>query len=74
MQISNKIKNPLLSIETILENGLKVANNQEREQVIISKQDTLRMLEWLDELHTNELIKLSKVENILSGNGCYLLN
>tara|TARA_B100001769_G_scaffold42412_2_gene29577 strand:+ start:192 stop:392 length:201 start_codon:yes stop_codon:yes gene_type:complete len=65
MRLSKRIKNPLLGIETILENGLKVANNQDSEQVIISKQDTLRILEWLVELKGKEIVELDLIERVL---------
>ena len=65
MKLSKRIKNPLLSIETILENGLKVANNNQREQVILSKQDTTRILEWIAQLKHVQLETLALIEDSL---------
>tara|TARA_R110002012_G_C11173923_1_gene556063 strand:+ start:199 stop:402 length:204 start_codon:yes stop_codon:yes gene_type:complete len=65
MKLSKRIKNPLLSIETILENGMLVAVGGESEQVILSHRDTLRMIEWLKELRDKELETLALIEESL---------
>jgi len=65
MKLSKRIRNPLLGIETILENGMFVANNQNIEQVVISRQDTTRILEWIVELKNNELDTLSLIEEYI---------
>ena len=65
MKLSKRIKNPLLSIETILENGMFVANNNQSEQVMLSRQDTTRILEWIVELKNNELDTLSLIEEYI---------
>jgi|5_EtaG_2_1085323.scaffolds.fasta_scaffold262286_1 predicted mannosyl-3-phosphoglycerate phosphatase (HAD superfamily) len=67
MKLSKKIRNPLLSIETILENAMTVANNQESEQVIISRQDTCKMLQWIEHLKNNELEEMDLIERCLIG-------
>ena len=65
MKLSKRIKNPLLSIETILENSMLVAVGGESEQVIISRRDTLRMIEWLKGLRDRELETLALIEDAL---------
>lgn len=67
MKLSKKIRNPLLSIETRLENAMTVANNQESEQVIISRQDTCKMLQWIEHLKNNELEEMDLIERCLIG-------
>ena len=65
MKLSKRIKNPLLSIETILENGMFVADNQQSEQVVLSRQDACRMLQWIEHLKNNELDTLSLIEEYI---------
>tara|TARA_R110002074_G_scaffold376920_1_gene554192 strand:+ start:680 stop:883 length:204 start_codon:yes stop_codon:yes gene_type:complete len=65
MKLSKRIKNPLLSIETILYNGFRVAINSESDQVILSRKDTLRIIKWSQELREKELGVLALIEDSL---------
>lgn len=67
MKLSKKIRNPLLSIETILENSMSVANNNQSEQVVLSRQDACRMLQWIEHLKNNELEEMALIEKCLIG-------
>ena len=60
MKLSKQIKNSLLSIETILDNALRIAQNQNVAQVTISRNDASRMLESIDEHIDN----LRDIENL----------
>ncbi len=60
MKLSRQIKNSLLSMETILDNALRIAQNQNVAQVTISRNDASRILESIDE----HLGNLRDIENL----------
>ena len=60
MKLSKQIKNSLLSMETILDNALRIAQNQNVAQVTISRNDASRILESIDEHIDN----LRDIENL----------
>ncbi len=65
MKLSKRIKNPILSIETILENELMVADGKQIRQVTISSNKVAEMLDWIAELKGRELATLSLIEDAL---------
>jgi len=74
MKLSKRIKNPLLSIETILEEGVKASNYAKSDKtevylnshVVLSRLDTCNILQWIKELKDEELATLSLIENVLN--------
>ena len=73
MKLSKRIKNPLLSIETILNEGVSASNYAKSDKtevylnshVVLSRLDTCRILQWIKELKEEELETLSLIENVL---------
>jgi len=62
MKLSKQIKNSLLSMETILDNALRVAQNQNAKHVTISRNDASRILESIDE-HIDNLRDIERLTN-----------
>tara|TARA_R110002110_G_scaffold141351_1_gene329261 strand:+ start:277 stop:504 length:228 start_codon:yes stop_codon:yes gene_type:complete len=74
MKLSKRIKNPLLSIEVILEEGVKASNYAKSDKmevyanshVVISRLDACRILQWIKELKDEEIATLSLIETVLN--------